>query len=77
MKILIYNLQHCSKSYIKTLVRYSISYIVYIFLEVEKKIAQKRLQASSLLPCHCRLVFKLFFAMSAMLWAHLLQKWSL
>jgi len=32
---------------------------------------------SNLLPCNCHLVFKTFFATSAMIWAPLLHKWSL
>jgi len=38
-----------------------------------EKLEGKDFQATRLLPCHCRLVFKLFFATATMLWA-LLQK---
>jgi len=34
-------------------------------------------KASAFLPSPCRLVFKLSFATSTMLWTHLLQKYNL
>jgi len=39
-----------------------------------EELVEKYRKASGLQPCLCHLVFKLFFASSKMLWAHMYQK---